>query len=93
MILIYAISRSKQFTRDYKLAEKKNLDMSLLDDVILQLAQNIKLDKKYKNHSLSGKYAGTSECHIQPNWLLVYKIDISLKVLYLIRTGTHSDLF
>ena len=81
-----------QFKKDYKLAMKRGLDISLLDDVIRQLAEGKSLQPKYKDHNLSGNWAGYKECHIKPDWLLIYLVDNNELVLTLIRTGSHSDL-
>ena len=82
-----------QFKKDYKLAVKRKLDISLLDDIIRALSRGETLPKKNKDHNLSGDWAGHRECHIQPDWLLVYRIEDNVLVLTLSRTGTHSDLF
>lgn len=82
-----------QFKKDYKLALKRHLNIDLLDDIIRTLSQGKTLPEKNKDHALSGNWAGHRECHIQPDWLLVYHIDDDVLVLTLTRTGTHSDLF
>lgn len=82
-----------QFKRDVKLAKKRNLDMSLLKNVVDKLSEGKKLEAKYRDHMLTGDYAGYRECHLQPDWLLVYKIVNDTLTLVLARTGTHSDLF
>lgn len=82
-----------QFKRDVKLAKKRNLDMSLLKSVVDKLSEGKKLEAKYRDHMLTGDYAGYRECHLQPDWLLVYKIVNDTLTLVLARTGTHSDLF
>ena len=82
-----------QFKKDYKLAVKRKLDISLLDDIIRALSRGETLPEKNKDHSLSGNWAGHRECHILPDWLLVYRIEDNVLVLTLARTGTHSDLF
>ncbi|MEE1315008.1 MAG: type II toxin-antitoxin system YafQ family toxin [Faecalimonas sp.] len=89
----YVIKYTTQFKKDYKLAMRRGLDIQLLDDVIRRLASGEILDEKYKDHTLTGKWAGHRECHIQPDWLLVYYIKKDVLVLTLSRTGTHSDLF
>ena len=81
------------FKKDYKRIVKRGYNVSLLEEVIDQLANKIPLPKKYKDHGLSGNYDGFRECHITPDWLLIYKIDDSELILYLTRTGSHSDLF
>lgn len=82
-----------QFKKDYKLALKRRLNIDLLDDVIRALSRGETLPEKNKDHALSGNWAGHRECHIQPDWLLVYRIEDDVLVLTLTRTGTHSDLF
>ena len=87
------IVMSNHFKRDLKLARKRGLDISLLDEVVMQLASEIPLVAKYRDHDLKGNYAGFRECHILPDWLLIYRIDGNDLMLFLARTGTHSDLF
>ncbi|MBC5710425.1 type II toxin-antitoxin system YafQ family toxin [Hungatella hominis] len=84
-----------QFKKDYKLAVKRGCNPKLLADVITMLVNEKPLPPKYKDHSLadSRNYKGMRECHIQPDWLLVYQINNEMLILRLIRTGTHSDLF
>ncbi len=82
-----------QFKKDYKLALKRNMDIELLDNIIRALSRGEILPEKNKDHSLSGDWVGHRECHIQPDWLLVYRIDDDVLVLTLSRTVTHSDLF
>ena len=84
---------TNQFKKDYKLAMKRHLDIDLLDDIIRKLASSEQLPEKNKDHALTGNWVGHHECHIQPDWLLVYRIENDLLVLTLSRTGTHSDLF
>ena len=87
------VVRTKRFNKDYSLAMKRGLDIELLDDVIRILSSDEPLPEKYKDHALSGIWSGFRECHIQPDWLLVYIISSDRLVLTLSRTGTHSDLF
>lgn len=82
-----------QFKKDYKLALKRHLDIELLDDIIRSLSSGESLPQKNKDHALTGGWVGHRECHIQPDWLLIYRIDDDVLVLTLTRTGTHSDLF
>lgn len=82
-----------QFKKDYKLALKRHLDIALLDDVIRCLARGDILPEKQKDHALTGDWTGHRECHILPDWLLVYRVEDDVLVLTLTRTGTHSDLF
>ena len=73
--------------------QKRGTDFKLLETVLNLLAEGSPLPEKYRNHTLTGNYAGCSECHIRPDWLLVYEYDEEILYLYLIRTGSHSDLF
>lgn len=82
-----------RFKKDYRLAMKRKLNIDLLDDVIRALSRGETLPEKNKDHAMSGNWAGHRECHIQPDWLLVYRIDGDVLVLTLARTGTHSSLF
>lgn len=81
------------FRRDYKRIQKRGYDLGLLEKVVNMLAAGEKLPPRYRDHTLSGDYLGCRECHITPDWLLVYEISDDEVILYLTRTGTHSDLF
>lgn len=85
------VSFTGQFKKDYKLCKKRGYDMELLQSVINTLAIPEALPEKNKDHNLTGNYANKRECHILPDWLLMYRVEGSELVLY--RTGTHSDLF
>ena len=82
-----------QFKKDYKLALRRHLNIALLDDIIRMLARGEPLPEKHRDHALTGSWAGHRECHILPDWLLIYRIDGGVLVLTLARTGSHSDLF
>ncbi|MBQ1855501.1 MAG: type II toxin-antitoxin system YafQ family toxin [Anaerovibrio sp.] len=84
---------SKQFKKDFKLSQKRGLPMQKLKALLGKLANNEPLEEKYRDHPLIGTYASFRECHIEPDWLLIYKIDHDELVLIAQRTGTHSDLF
>ena len=84
---------SNQFKRDLKLAKKRGCKIEHLRDVVNALANEQKLDEKYRDHRLAGNYNGFRECHVEPDWLLVYRINQDALELFLFRTGTHSDLF
>lgn len=84
---------SNQFRKDLKLASKRGYDLELLNEVVDKIASGNALPAKNRDHELTGNYIGFRECHIQPDWLLVYKIDNHELILFLSRTGTHSDLF
>ena len=90
---MFDIVSSARFRRDLKLAIKRGYKIELLDHVVEMLAVGEKLPEKYKDHVLSGDYGRFRECHITPDWLLIYKIIEDELVLLLSRTGTHSDLF
>ena len=85
----YTLKPTTQFKKGTK--AKQNLD--LLNKVLQQLADGIPLPEKNRDHALTGNYAGCRECHIQPNWLLIYEIAEDTLFLYLTRTGSHSELF
>lgn len=89
----YNISKTTKFKKDYKLAKKRGMDISKLTKVIAMLAEGKKLPTEYRDHALAGNWVGHRECHIEPDWLLVYYIEDDILVLTLTRTGTHSDLF
>ena len=89
----YEVRFTNQFKRDIKLAQKQGKELDKLFAVIDTLASGEMLAPKYRDHDLSGDYKGCRECHIEPDWLLVYKVYQDMLILRLIRTGTHSDLF
>ena len=84
---------SNQFKRDLKLAKKRGCKIERLRTVVNKLAAGQELDQKYHDHALTSNYTGFRECHIEPDWLLIYRIDHDVLELFLFRTGTHSDLF
>ena len=84
---------SNQFRKDLKLARKRGLKIERLKEVVNILAEQKKLEDKYRDHGLSGEYKGFRECYIEPDWLLVYRIDEDVLELFLFRTGSHSNLF
>lgn len=81
------------FKKDFKRVVKRGYDIHLLEKTVEILAKGEELPKKYKDHALTGDYADCRECHITPDWLLIYQISDNELILYLTRTGTHSDLF
>lgn len=89
----YEVKPSNQFKKDLKLAAKRGYKIELLTEVIKKLANGEVLASKYKDHQLSGNFDSYRECHITPDWLLIYQISDNELILYLTRTGTHSDLF
>ena len=90
---MYEIEMSAKFKRDLKTARKRGYDLDKLDSVVTLLSNCVALPLKNKDHDLIGNYTGFRECHIAPDWLLIYRIEEDVLVLYLLRTGTHSDLF
>ncbi|MCM1498726.1 MAG: type II toxin-antitoxin system YafQ family toxin [Clostridium sp.] len=84
---------SNQFKKDLKLARKRGCKIERLRDVVNVLANGQKLDEKHHDHGLAGNYNGFRECHVEPDWLLIYRIHQDALELFLFRTGTHSDLF
>ncbi len=90
---MYSIRPTTKFQKDLKRIQKRGYNISLLTEVIKKLANGEQLPEKNKDHNLSGEFSGCRECHITPDWLLVYEIDNNELILYLTRTGTHSDLF
>jgi mRNA interferase YafQ len=84
---------STRFRKDYKLCQKRGYSMSKLLETMGDLESEAPLSPLLKEHSLQGDYSGCLECHIEPDWLLVYQIDDKIKEVYFVRTGTHSDIF
>ena len=89
----YTVKATSQFKKDYKLAIKRGLEIELLEKLVETLAMGDALPEKNKDHALGGNWVGYRECHILPDWLLVYRLEAEVLVLTLTRTGTHSDLF
>ena len=87
------IKYESTFKKDFKRIIKRGYDIRLLEEVIDVLANERALPEKYRDHRLVGEYSDCRECHITPDWLLIYKISNRELVLYLTRTGSHSDLF
>ena len=89
----YNLVLTSLFKKDLKAAKKSGYNLQLLNDVVDTLAMGLPLDEKYQDHKLIGNYKGCRECHITPDWLLIYEIAEDELILYLTRTGTHSKLF
>lgn len=89
----YTVKYTTAFKKDYKRAIKRGLKIELLEQIITRLAMGQPLPEKNHDHDLSGNWAGHRECHILPDWLLIYRVENNILVLTLARTGTHSDLF
>ena len=91
--MIREIKPTSQFRKDLKRMQRRGCDMALLTEVLRNLAAGEALPEKNRDHALSGSFAGCRECHITPDWLLIYEIEQDMLILYLMRTGSHSDLF
>ena len=91
--MMYQVKFTAAYKKSYKLMKKRGLDLSLLDEVVDLLRQGKRLNEKYRDHALSGNFVGFRECHIQPDWLLVYLIENDVLTLTLVDTGSHSDIF
>lgn len=89
----YSLHLSKRYLKDLKLARKRGLEENLLNDIVRKLLDDEPLPPKNRNHMLHGDYDGFWECHISPDWLLIYMKDTEIHIISLFRTGTHSDLF
>jgi mRNA interferase YafQ len=84
---------SSRFKKDFKIIVKRGYDVKLLEEVLSLLVQEKVLPQQYLDHPLTGNYTGHRECHITPDWMLIYKIETNVLTLTSTRTGTHSDLF
>ena len=89
----YTIHYSGRFKKSYKLCKRRGLNIANFETVVSLLAETGTLPAKYRPHILSGKYAGIWECHIEPNWLLLWKQNDTVLTLLLLYTGNHSDVF
>lgn len=90
---MFELEFSGQFKKDYKLMKRRGADLSLLDNAIEILERYGQMPVEYNPHILVGKYKGIWECHISPDWLLLYKKADAIKLIRMVRTGTHSDIF
>ena len=90
---MYRIRPTSRFQKDLKRIKKRGYDLSLLTRVLKLLAAGEPLPEKNRDHPLTGDFRGCRECHIAPDWLLIYEVEEETLILYLTRTGTHSDLF
>jgi mRNA interferase YafQ len=91
--IYFTVKQTTRFKKDLRRIEKQGLDITAIKTVVRMLANGDSLDSSYRDHALTGEYRGCRECHIRPDWLLVYEIDSNNLYLYLIRTGSHSELF
>ena len=90
---MYTVKATAKFQKDLKIIQKRGYDISLLTNIVKIISNGEPIPPKYKDHELKGNYKGLRELHITPDWLLIYEIDKETVILYLTRTGTHSDLF
>lgn len=90
---MYQVRFTTAFKKSYKLMQKRGMDIAALDTVIDLLRQGKQLPPKYRDHGLTGNFVGFRECHVKPDWLLVYLIENDILTLTLVDTGTHSDIF
>jgi len=85
-----AVFQTSQFKKDVKRLERRGKDLAKLEKVVGLIMTDSKLEEKYRDHSLSGIWMGSRDCHVEPDWILVYRVNTER--LFLERTGTHSDL-
>jgi mRNA interferase YafQ len=90
---MYRLEFTNQYLKDLKLARKRNFDEDKLNKLIELFISGEEIPVKFKNHILKGNFKGFYECHVTPDWLLIYSKQETIKLITLIRTGTHSDLF
>lgn len=89
----YTVKFTAQFKKDYKIVAKRGYGIERLNEIISKLANGETLAEKHRDHNLTGNWSGFRECHVLPDWLLIYRVENDVLVLTLTRTGTHSDLF
>lgn len=87
------VTWTTRFKRDYKLAMRRGRDIGRLDEAIRAIAAGEPLPEAMHDHALSGRWSDSRECHVEPDWLLIYRVDEGLLILELVRTGSHADLF
>lgn len=90
---MYQVKFTNAYKKAYKLMKKRGLEVALLDEVVDLLRQGKQLDERHRDHALTGNFAGFRECHIRPDWLLIYLVQNDVLTLTLIDTGSHADLF
>lgn len=91
--MTYQLVLTCKFKKGIKLAKRRGLEIALLDNVVEKLLHGIPLEERNKDHELKGRFKGFRECHIQPDWLLIYLLEDEILTLTLVDTGTHADLF
>lgn len=87
------IQYQSKFKKDLRLLAKRGYDMKKINDAITMLAEEKPLPERYQDHALKGSWIGYRECHILPDWLLIYSINNNILLLTVVRSGTHADLF
>ena len=90
---MYQLRFTTAYKKSYKLMKRRGLDLSALDEVVELLRQGEQLNEKYRDHSLGGKFIGFRECHVKPDWILIYLMEQDVLTLTLVDTGSHSDIF
>ena len=90
---MYKVIYTTKCKKDVKLIKRQGKDKIKFDTIVQSLANGVVLEERYKDHNLIGDWVGCRECHIQPDWLLIYRLDKIENILYLLRTGSHADLF
>jgi len=86
-----AIFQTSQFKKDFKRIKKRGKDLSRIKEVVSAIVNGEALEERHRDHALSGNWSGSRDCHIEPDWILIYRVDEDY--LFLERTGSHSDLF
>ena len=86
-----AVFQTSQFKKDFKRIKKRGKDLSQLKEVVITISNSEALEERHRDHALSGNWSGSRDCHIEPDWILIYRVDG--EYLFLERTGSHSDLF
>lgn len=87
------VESTKQFRKDYIRAQKQGKDLAALDRVMREIIAGNALDRKWRDHSLKGNHAGIRECHVAPDWLLLYRLDLEAEAVLFVRIGSHAELF
>lgn len=86
-----AVFQTSQFKKDFKRIKKRGKDLSQLKEVVITISNSEALEERHRDHALSGNWSGSRDCHIEPDWILIYRVDG--EYLFLERTGSHSNLF
>jgi mRNA interferase YafQ len=89
----YTVKQTSRYKKDLRRINKQGLDLDELKAVVKKLANGQPLDGVHRDHALTGEYKGCRECHVRPDWLLIYELDNDILYLYLVRSGSHAELF